>query len=315
VRFFGGGREKFFAESDLASIRGSPLLRSMGSNDFAGDGDGATRAGAFNLTVALPWRHQPLNSGGAELERRIPKRGDVAARGRDVGAAGHLRRRRSELPGCRCRVAGAAPAAALPEGRGRRSAAGGARRAITGIPGLRPRDRRGRSTRRFRLTSSGGGQLGFVRALLPPESGDDDAEDRLGAVDRACARTLNSTLGDKDIAARSTALAGAARDLRDRFNAVDQPAAKRKAESELAVAKRTLKVIVEEMNLWSVSPLLMFDAVHMNVGGTRYGIGAGLRLALADSVDFSIGYMANRQRRPNEPAGAFLMSLQIKDIF
>jgi len=165
------------------------------------------------------------------------------------------------------------------------------------------------------LTSSGGGQLGFVRALLPPELGDDDAEDRLGAVDRACAGTLNSALGDKDIAARSTALAAPARDLRDRFNAVDQPAAKRKAESELAVAKRTLKVIVEEMNLWSVSPLLMFDAVHMNVGGTRYGIGAGLRLALADSVDFSIGYMANRQRRPNEPAGAFLMSLQIKDIF
>jgi len=69
VRFFGGGREKFFAESDLASIRGSPLLRSMGSNDFAGDGAGATRAGGVQSHRGAAVAPSAADPGGAELER------------------------------------------------------------------------------------------------------------------------------------------------------------------------------------------------------------------------------------------------------
>jgi len=48
---------------------------------------------------------------------------------------------------------------------------------------------------------------------------------------------------------------------------------------------------------------------------TRVGIGVGVRVTLVDSVDFSVGYMANRRRQSGEPAGAFSFVMQFKDSF
>jgi len=49
--------------------------------------------------------------------------------------------------------------------------------------------------------------------------------------------------------------------------------------------------------------------------GTRYGIGGGLRVTLANSVDFTAGYLANPTRLSGEPTGAFFFSMQFKDLF
>jgi hypothetical protein len=314
TRFFGGGREKFFVDGDPLPIRGHPVLRSMGNNEFSGNGTGSTTAGAFNLTVALPWRQQPLVP--ADLRSNEEFRGAMAA-GMESAISALQNTYVVDDPQFRAAVA------SLPRLRqllhSLKDAVLAAQAAKPGAPqppfreclrAIDQSDRRAASA----ITRTGPGQLGALRELLPAEAGD-EAEDRLGAVQRTCAGTLNAAVRDEDVAVRAKALAVAAGDLLARLDAVDQPAARRKAQEELRIGTRALKLVIDEMNLWSVSPLLMFDAVHMNVGGTRYGAGLGLRLTLANSVSFSVGYMANQQRRAGEPRGAFLMSLEIRDIF
>jgi hypothetical protein len=87
----------------------------------------------------------------------------------------------------------------------------------------------------------------------------------------------------------------------------------------MAYVKRTVHTLVYELNLMSVSPVLMLDVAHIGPAssrlGTRYGIGGGLRISLANSVDFTAGYLANPRRLADEPPGAFFFSMQFKDLF
>jgi hypothetical protein len=72
-------------------------------------------------------------------------------------------------------------------------------------------------------------------------------------------------------------------------------------------------------NLLAISPLFMLDAVRLGPSGpgagTRIGVGGGVRVTLVDSVDFSVGYLANLRRAPQEPSGAFFLTMQFKDLF
>jgi hypothetical protein len=83
--------------------------------------------------------------------------------------------------------------------------------------------------------------------------------------------------------------------------------------------KRTVHALVYELNLVSVSPVVMFDVAHIGPAssrlGTRYGIGGGIRLSLANSLDFTAGYLASPHRLAGEPPGAFFFSMQFKDVF
>ncbi|HEX5885998.1 MAG TPA: hypothetical protein VFY67_15750, partial [Pyrinomonadaceae bacterium] len=98
------------------------------------------------------------------------------------------------------------------------------------------------------------------------------------------------------------------------------PKAEAKANETVTYVGRVLEVFFREANLVAVSPVVMFDAARLRVLDApdtkrfRYGIGAGMRFSLIN-VDFTAGYSFNPNRRPIEPRGAFVLRMDINDLF
>ena len=104
------------------------------------------------------------------------------------------------------------------------------------------------------------------------------------------------------------------------FNAIDQKAAARKAANDIAFVKRTLNTLFKDLNIFSVGPVAVFDAASIGparggLGGSRIGPGGGIRLELASSVNFTLGYAWNVNRQPGEGKGALFVSIGVRDLF
>ncbi|HKR60132.1 MAG TPA: hypothetical protein VJS64_10400, partial [Pyrinomonadaceae bacterium] len=94
----------------------------------------------------------------------------------------------------------------------------------------------------------------------------------------------------------------------------------RKANQDVAYTSRILDVTFRELNLIAISPVAMFDVARLSggsvsdFGGTRYGLGGGIRLSVV-SLDLTAGYSWNPNRRAGEGRGAFVFSLDVSDLF
>ena len=83
---------------------------------------------------------------------------------------------------------------------------------------------------------------------------------------------------------------------------------------------RIVDVFFNELNLVSVSPVLMLDVASIGskhraiFDDPRYGVGLGLRLGLVN-VDLTFGYSVNPEPRRGEARGTFVFLLTINDLF
>jgi hypothetical protein len=84
----------------------------------------------------------------------------------------------------------------------------------------------------------------------------------------------------------------------------------------LAPGHRAIDVFLHELNIYSVSPVAMFDVARVwPVGeGVRYGVGPGLRLSLVNA-NFTLGYGFNPQRSDRESIGAIFFKLDVTSLF
>jgi hypothetical protein len=104
------------------------------------------------------------------------------------------------------------------------------------------------------------------------------------------------------------------------FNKLKVPKAEATANQTVSYVGRILGVFFRETNIVAVSPVVMFDAARLRIDNLpdtnrfRYGIGSGLRFSLIN-VDFTAGYSFNPSRRLNEPRGAFVLRMDINDLF
>ena len=94
----------------------------------------------------------------------------------------------------------------------------------------------------------------------------------------------------------------------------------RRANEDVALGQRTIHTLFHEVNLFSVSPVLVFDIAATAAPSMpftkNYGIGGGARVTLASTVRFTAGYAANVWRRqPHDSKGALFASLELLDIF
>lgn len=142
----------------------------------------------------------------------------------------------------------------------------------------------------------------------------------LQQVQDACIGGLNTKLQDPDITAAGSALAKSQQTIASEFTAIDQATAKRKAENDIAFVKRTLNTLFKDFNLLSVAPVAVLDVASIgpsgsNLGGTRVGPGAGIRVELVSSVNFTLGYAWNIDHHPGEGKGATFFSIGVRDIF
>ena len=77
----------------------------------------------------------------------------------------------------------------------------------------------------------------------------------------------------------------------------------------LAPGHRAIDVFLHELNIYSVSPVAMFDVARVwpVTEGVRYGVGPGLRLSLVNA-NFTLGYGFNPQRSDRESIGRSFLS-------
>lgn len=93
-----------------------------------------------------------------------------------------------------------------------------------------------------------------------------------------------------------------------------------RAGADMALAERTIRTLFHEVNLYSVSPVFAFDAAQIGprvagVQARRYGVGGGVRVSIASTLNLTIGYAVNVDRRVGEPRGALFTALDVVDVF
>jgi len=175
-----------------------------------------------------------------------------------------------------------------------------------------------RRARSAAQASDVGQQYGSVRALLSPSVEVD--ENRLAKV-MTCVTELNTTIGaDAPIATASVRLDRIRGNMEAEFAQIDQSQAENQAKAEMAFTRRTLSTLFNEVNLYSVSPVFVFDVARLGsgrggFGSLRYGPGAGLRFEFASAAHFTAGYAWNIKPRPGEGNGTVFFSLGVRDLF
>ena len=138
---------------------------------------------------------------------------------------------------------------------------------------------------------------------------------------------LQTPLAKAGLSSQGQSLLSAARELPEFQRQIKQGLKRvtvseieQKANQDVAYTARILDVTFRELNLIAISPVAMFDVARISsrsvsgFGGTRYGIGGGLRLSIV-SLDLTAGYSWNPNRRNGEGRGAFVFSLDVSDLF
>lgn len=314
VRFFAGGREQWFNSGQAWQIRAGPLLRGLGTNAIGGDAThpGYRRFAALNLTAALPVFNRPLVP--AELYRN-PQVMLLLDSQLDSAVGALAADMRPELPSYRQAIAH------LPQVQQTLATLAGAvdeavRHAAPAdaFAACRTRLTRAQADVAQVLSESGITQLGFFTELLPGE----DSSDTLGQVVLSCATNVDAMVRPPKVTEASAALQASIARLVGWFAAADPAEAEQAARREIEPVRHIVHTLVDDTNAVAVSPLLMLDVATLGPDANprpRVGLGAGLRVTLVDSVDFSVGYMRNLRRAPEESRGALFLAVEFKDPF
>lgn len=92
-----------------------------------------------------------------------------------------------------------------------------------------------------------------------------------------------------------------------------------RARREMRYARRVIADLMHEANLVAISPAFFLDAARISQGGkargdVRFALGGGLRLTVV-SLDVTLGYAWNVDRREGEHRGAFVFSMELSNLF
>ncbi|CAN5739073.1 hypothetical protein BH18ACI4_BH18ACI4_11030 [soil metagenome] len=321
-RFFGGNNEVFLLPGDSWKIRSNPVIRAIpGSRLYRTNaGDGGDQFFSYNLTAAYSIWRKPL------MPSEIVKDADFNAELQnaiDVVTGNLQNHHTTKDPHYRELVSQLLPTV--------QTALDDLKQAVQNAQQARPGQFEmqfddclkaiNTATRRARSAAQAadvGQQYGSVRALLSASVEVD--ENRLAKA-ITCVTDLNASLAvDPLMATASARLESIRGNMEARFGQIDQSQAASKAKAEMAFTRRTLNTLFHEVNLYSVSPVFVFDVARLGSGrggfeGLRYGPGAGLRFEFASAAHFTAGYAWNIKPRPGEGSGTFFFSLAVRDLF
>lgn len=322
ARFFGGNNEELFLLGDAWQIRANPIIRAIpGSRLYRTNaGDGGDKFFSYNLTAAYSLWRKPL------MPSEIVKDADFNAELQNAidVVTGNLQNYHATKDPHYVELV----AQLLPKVQ---TALDDLKQVIQNAQQARP----GQSEMQFedclkaintaaRRTRSAvqardvGQQYGSVRALLSPSVEVD--ENRLAKV-MMCVTELNAALEvDPPIARASASLDSIRSNMEAEFRQIDQSKTESKAKAEMAFTRRTLSTLLNEVNLYSVSPVFVFDVARVGsgrggFGALRYGPGTGLRFEFASTAHFTAGYAWNIKPRPGEGSGTLFFSLGVRDLF
>ena len=142
-------------------------------------------------------------------------------------------------------------------------------------------------------------------------------------VELATLRGLLDQVMAAEVDNRIESLAILRRTIASEFQAfeksVDFEDAARRAQREMRYPRRVINDLMREANLIAISPVVVFDAARIwqrgtGSGDTRYGVGGGVRVSIV-SFDITAGYAWNVSRLPGERRGAWLVTLELSNLF
>ena len=309
TQFFGGNKEELFTADSEWQLRSNPVIRSIPANRFT-LATGADAFAALNLTVAYPLKGMPIVPSAltddpmfdAILETQLESaqsalRVDYFTKDEHFPATVKFLPRVVETL---AKLKGAVAA---------RAADGAVFKEC--ISAVNLAERRTKNAQK----AKGPGQYGDLVPLLPQDAVE-NGEDRLQLAASAC-DSANAGPKDAMIGAATAELREEVSGMLREFRQIDKPKAEAAAKQELGIANRTLHTLLYQANIFSVGPAFMFDVARLKHAGsplTRYGVGGGIRMTLVSTVNFTVGYLANPTRLPNESRGAFTVSMQFRDF-
>jgi hypothetical protein len=317
ARFFGGSGDGYFIPGDSWQIRDVPVIRAIPANQFyrTGEGAGGDRFAAVNLTVSYPVKHQPIIPKDLSTDPDFKPLLDAQIVSADSAEQNYYS---WKDPNFAMAYAELPKLAALLDTLNNEVNA-----AQAAHPALLADEFAECSTQLFTASfnvkaardEKKVAQYGDVAVLLPA-----DPEDDLKAVHDSCAVALNGPLKDPAVTTGAADVDAEGAKMFGFFSSIDQKTAAAKAANDIAFVKRTLNTLFKDLNIFSIGPVLVFDAAKLGpaggpLGGTRIGPGAGIRLELASYVNFTVGYAWNVNRQVNEDRGAFFFSIGTRDLF
>jgi hypothetical protein len=318
-RFFGGNTQQSFLEDDDWDFRANPVIRSIPARQFnlTSAGAGGDRFYSFNLTVAPVVVRMPLLPGEVtnsdDFQSQVDQQWDFNAA---FLAANYItkdpkyRDVLTKLPAVRDALTGLK--AALDAASGSVTAANKSLFDAC-VSAVRLAGRRLDTAIKDDPTASADVQYGFVAALL-----EEGREKALPKVVDACQK-LSPALKNQSVAEAAKKVSDAFDDLETAYGNIDRNGAIKKANDELAFSKGVFNTIIHDLNVYSISPVFIFDTARIwpqTVGGQglRYGVGGGIRLTLVSHANLTIGYARNLNRLPQEGSGALFFSVSITEL-
>lgn len=314
ARFFAGNADHSFIPGDEWQIRDVPVIRAIPANRFylTSQGVGGDRFANINLTVSYPVKAYPIIprelTANQEFNQLLQGQITSAASVEQTYYAwkdGHFAVAMSKLPELKQQLQTLKSALTA---------------AQTGKPSQPPSDNcmLNVETAIYYVTNAqaakGLAQYGDLAVLLPVDT------DALQLVHNACAAGLAQALDDPGVRSAAADVDASRNAMLQAFNAINQKAAKKKSAGDIAFVDRTLNTLFKECNIYSIGPLGVFDAASIgpqkgSLGGSRIGPGGGVRVELASSATFTLGYAWNVNRRPGEGDGALFFAIGIRDLF
>jgi len=319
-RFFGGNAQQSFLDEDDWDFRANPVIRSIPARQFnlTSSGPGAERFYALNLTIAPVVFRQPLLPSEVTEDQgfndQVNEQWDVLAA---FTAANHITKDR-KYPEVLKQVSSVHEAlvglsAALQSAH---SAVAPADEALFSACSVAAQfaKRRAESAMREDPAVSADARYGFIAALVK-----EGKEQRVPKAIDACLNRLSPALHDANVTSASRDLNATFDALEQAYGKLDRAAAQNRAARELSYPKRIFGTIVHDLNVWSVSPVFLFDTARIwpeatSGAGLRYGVGGGIRLSLVSHANFTLGYARNLHRAPNEGTGALFFSIFISEL-
>ncbi len=317
-RFFGGNNEEFLIAGDSWEIRANPVIRAIPGSRFfrTANGAGGRNFFSYNFTAAYGFWRKTLVPEEITSDPQFQSQ----LQGAMTSVTSTLQNYYSSKDPHFANVVAQLPAAqtALND---LRTAVTAAQATHTGqVPDLFRACTRAVSGALRRMASAitpqAADQYGLVMFLLS----DDPDEIQLLNVTQACGRDLNGAINDAAVGAASDRVGSLRTSMVAEFSKIDQNFAAKKAAADMAFTRRTLNTLFNDVNIYSLSPVFVFDVARIGpaggpLGGVRYGPGGGLRFELATVAHFTLGYAWNVRRGPDEGRGNVFFSIGIRDLF
>jgi hypothetical protein len=316
-RFFGGNNEEFLIASDDWQIRANPVIRAIPGSRFfqTAEGAGARSFVSYNLTAAYGiWRQtlvpEELTS-DAEFNDQLEGSITSVTSTLEVfyySKDPHYSNVVAQLPAAQTALQDLQTVVNTLQGTNAAQAEDQFEACTDAIKAVSRRIRNAISTSRV--------PYGSIAEVLS----EDPDDDQLLNVQQACEKDLNGTLKNARLTAATNRVETLRTQLTAEFNKIDTKAAGKKAKDDMAFTRRTLNTLFNDVNIYSISPVFVFDMARIGprngaFGGTRYGPGAGIRFELATTAHFTFGYAWNVKQGPGEGRGNIFFAIGVRDLF